>query len=267
MIGPARNEATLIAGILVGGASRRMGRPKALLPHPSGGTFVEHVAAVAARAANEVVLLGRPLWPLPDALRGLRLLPDLEIAAAAGPLAGLGSLLRYAPRGWTLLLSCDLPHLQAEAIAALTAAIRNDVDAVAFLEQSQFSGGEPRSSIRADAQKIYSARSATFGRIEPENTPAASATSTGRDSSTAAPQRGRESGERPPDDAFYHACCACYHTRALAIVERCLEGSRHRLQDVLHKLRLAVLLPDDAVAAQLHNVNGPGDWVKWGPVK
>lgn len=267
MIGPARNKSPLIAGILVGGASRRMGRPKALLPHPSGGTFVEHVAAVAARAASEVVLLGRPPWPLPDALRGLRLLPDVEIAAGAGPLAGLGSLLRHAPQGWTLLLSCDLPHLEMGAIAALTAAIRDDVDAVAFFEPSRFSAGEPRSSARMDVQKIRGARSATVSRIGPENAPAASAPSAGRASPAAAPQRGRESGGRPPDEAFYHACCACYHTRALAIVEQHLEGSQRRLQDVLHELRLAVLLPDDAVAAQLHNVNGPRDWVKWGTAK
>ncbi len=91
-----------LGGIFVGGASRRMGRPKALLPVPgadgaSGGSLslLERTVAVVRAAGLEPVIVGRrPELPELEALLrtlGLRVLEDA--AAEVGPLGGLVALL------------------------------------------------------------------------------------------------------------------------------------------------------------------------------
>jgi molybdopterin-guanine dinucleotide biosynthesis protein A len=126
------NRIRCVAGILVGGRSTRMGRPKALLPLLDGRRLVEHVADVAGRLTpwiEETVILGCGL-ELPRSLGGLRRLADQE--PGAGPLGGLCALLGYADMRWSLLLACDLPRLQPALLKRLFAAAGADSDAVAF---------------------------------------------------------------------------------------------------------------------------------------
>jgi molybdopterin-guanine dinucleotide biosynthesis protein A len=121
-----------VAGILVGGRSARMGRPKATLPLPNGRALVEHVAGVALRTGrwiDEVVILGH-CETSPAGLAGLTVLPDTE--SGAGPLAGLCSLLEYAGERWTLLLACDMPLLEPMLVERLYATVHHECDAVAF---------------------------------------------------------------------------------------------------------------------------------------
>lgn len=121
-----------VAGILVGGRSRRMGRPKATLPLPDGPVLVEHVVGVAVRTGrwiDEVVILGE-CETSPACLADVTVLPDSE--PGAGPLAGLCSLLEYAGERWTLLLACDMPLLEPVLLERLHAAVRPEYDAVAF---------------------------------------------------------------------------------------------------------------------------------------
>ncbi len=131
MKSPDRCE--VVAGVLVGGRSTRMGRDKAGIAHPQGGTLVEHVVAVARRVASDVVLLGSSTT-LPATLRHLRVLADAE--ANGGPLAGLCSALTQFPSGWLLLLSCDLPLLREGVLLRLLAARSEAVDAVAMIHKS-----------------------------------------------------------------------------------------------------------------------------------
>ncbi|HMQ16415.1 MAG TPA: NTP transferase domain-containing protein [Phycisphaerae bacterium] len=215
---PAARRSDVIAGVLVGGAGRRMGRPKALLPHPAGGTFVEHVVAVLSPLVSEVVLLGRPsaappqgpprVWP------GVPRVPDEP--GGGGPLAGLCSLLRRAGDRWALLLACDLPLLGPETLAALLAATRTDVDAVAF--------------VRNAATEAVS--------------------------SPAVGGRARDAGAPPSSTPTYHACCAAYHPRVLAEAEAELRGGA-ALQALLRRARLGALEPDARIERQLTNVNTP----------
>lgn len=121
-----------VAGILVGGRSTRMGRPKATLALPDGRTMIEQVVDAARRAGewiHEVVLLGR-CDDLPASLGGLRTLPDA--VPAGGPLGGLCSLLEWAGGRLGLLLACDMPRLEASLLERLRAAAGPDWDAVAF---------------------------------------------------------------------------------------------------------------------------------------
>jgi len=119
----------VVAGVLVGGRSRRMGRSKALLPHPHGGTFVEHVCTCAGAVVGQTLLLG-DMERRPTSLIGWPTLRDT--CAAAGPLAGLSALLQQIGIGWVLLLACDLPLLDVATLRRLLAGRRADCDAVAF---------------------------------------------------------------------------------------------------------------------------------------
>ncbi len=121
-----------VAGILVGGRSTRMGRPKTALPLADGRTLVEHVAEVASRTGRwieEVVILGQGP-PLPESLAVLPILADVK--PGAGPLAGLCALLRHAGQRWCLLLACDMPLLEPSLLERLAAAVTPDCDAVAY---------------------------------------------------------------------------------------------------------------------------------------
>lgn len=109
------------AGILVGGASRRMGRPKHELL-VGGERMLDRTVARLVAAGPPILLGGAGAagavsvggqaepWPrLPDT-PGVR-----------GPLAGILAALRWAPvASWTIA-SCDLPRLRAEAVAWLLA--------------------------------------------------------------------------------------------------------------------------------------------------
>lgn len=117
------------AGVLMGGRSRRMGRSKATLGHPSGTTLIEHTVAVAKRVSQNVFLLG-DAESLPSSLSDVPRLPDP--VPDAGPLAGLCSLLTQAGGQWSFLCACDMPFVSAELVERLASNISPDVDAVAF---------------------------------------------------------------------------------------------------------------------------------------
>jgi molybdenum cofactor guanylyltransferase len=124
--------APLLGGLLVGGGSRRMGAPKALI-EVGGISLAERAAAALAPHVERVVLLGG--GPVPAALAGLERLPDAPLApqlpggraaaaappAGAGPLAALLAALRAAPGAAWVLCPCDLPAVRPEAVEWLIA--------------------------------------------------------------------------------------------------------------------------------------------------
>jgi molybdopterin-guanine dinucleotide biosynthesis protein MobB len=124
------------AGVLVGGASRRMGTPKQWL-QIGGETLLARVAGAVA-AAGPLALLGGDAMRGPDGDGSVAAAPgsndvalvDVGSAATAvrlpdapdvrGPLAGILAALRWAPVCW-LVASCDLPRLRATAVDWLLA--------------------------------------------------------------------------------------------------------------------------------------------------
>jgi len=104
----------LFAGVLLGGASSRMGRPKQLL-ELAGTSFLERVVAAVSGRASQVVLLGA--GPVPEACAALLRLPDPP--GPAGPLAGLLAALRWAPAATWIVAACDLPLFDAAAVGWL----------------------------------------------------------------------------------------------------------------------------------------------------
>ncbi len=110
----AQASRPLFGGVLIGGASRRMGRPKQLIEY-AGRSFLEHVVAAVTPHVGRVVLLGG--GPVPAALAGLPRLNDPP--GIAGPLAGMLAAMRWAPAACWLFAACDQPRLDAEAIGWL----------------------------------------------------------------------------------------------------------------------------------------------------
>jgi molybdopterin-guanine dinucleotide biosynthesis protein MobB len=104
-------ERPLYAGILVGGSSTRMGRPKALLPY-EGTTLLDRTAGQVRQRISRAYLIGD--GPVPTLDPSLGRIPDAP--DSSGPLAGVLAALRWAPSAAWLVLPCDLPHLQAAAL-------------------------------------------------------------------------------------------------------------------------------------------------------
>jgi molybdopterin-guanine dinucleotide biosynthesis protein A len=127
---------SVVAGILAGGKSTRMGRAKALIKLPTGETMIEHAVRVARQITDRVVVLGREI-SMPEALEELTVLDDEK--PDGGPLAGLCSLLKHADPNWGLLLACDMPYIESAVIRRLLAQADPETDAVVF-ERSERSG-------------------------------------------------------------------------------------------------------------------------------
>jgi len=101
----------LYGGILVGGHSKRIGRPKQLLDL-GGRTFVEHLARTIEGHVERIVCLGT--GPLPPAFDDVTQLPDP--VHVQGPTAGLVTALRWNPQAAWLVVACDQPLVRPEAV-------------------------------------------------------------------------------------------------------------------------------------------------------
>lgn len=105
-------EEPLYLGILNGGGSTRMGEPKSLIPF-RGGTLLEHIYGEALKVTPHTVILGE--GPLPESLRGIRVLPDY---GCHGPIGGVRAAIGYREADW-FFWAVDMPLLRAEHVKEL----------------------------------------------------------------------------------------------------------------------------------------------------
>jgi molybdopterin-guanine dinucleotide biosynthesis protein MobB len=115
----------VIGLILIGGQSRRMGRPKSLLEDASG-PLLERIVSTVKPCVQQVLLAGNA--PAPAALSGMECL--LDAPSVEGPLAGILGALRWNPAARWLVLACDLPRIQPHAVEWLLSQGRIGADAV-----------------------------------------------------------------------------------------------------------------------------------------
>lgn len=106
-------QATLV--VLAGGDSRRMGRPKALLP-VGRTTLIEWLVDRLAPAFAHLAVAAREPGRLPPRLRP-HLAPDLH--AGAGPLAGVEAGLAVSPHDVVVAVACDMPRVTADLLRRL----------------------------------------------------------------------------------------------------------------------------------------------------
>jgi molybdopterin-guanine dinucleotide biosynthesis protein A len=112
--------------VLIGGKSRRMGRPKHLL-HRQGRTWIERTVAILRPRVERVVIAGA--GDLPPSLAGEMRVED--VAGLGGPLAGILSAFRCYPDVSWLVAACDLPDLEEIALEWLLA--RRGLEVLAVL--------------------------------------------------------------------------------------------------------------------------------------
>ena len=110
----------MAAVVLAGGASRRMGRDKATIAHPSpsGLTMVEYTVSVVAARCAPVFVIAAPGQPLP-ALQAQVLRDDVR---GVGPLLATGRGLRSAGAAGAdraFVCAVDMPNLSTEVIDEL----------------------------------------------------------------------------------------------------------------------------------------------------
>ncbi|NET35736.1 MAG: molybdenum cofactor guanylyltransferase [Cyanothece sp. SIO1E1] len=112
--------------ILAGGQSSRLGQDKALIP-VRGVPLLRYVCDVALQCTPTVCIV--TAWPeryehiVPANCRLIREIPDhvqssfsQRKTASHGPLVGFAQGLAQLETDWTLLLACDLPHLQSQVL-------------------------------------------------------------------------------------------------------------------------------------------------------
>lgn len=109
-----------LAGIFVGGASRRMGgKAKGLLRVPGGDEpIVVRLVRLSREAGLEPVLVGDASA---YATLGLKVPAIADDPPGVGPLGGLAALLEYAGEAVALALACDMPFVSAQVLRTLAA--------------------------------------------------------------------------------------------------------------------------------------------------
>ncbi len=132
----------LRACLLSGGASRRMGTDKALLPHPAGGTWLDVTLVRLAALPLPITLLsrhpahhdlaGRHRDGLGQPIEALVEPPPWE-----GPLLALHRLMEHHPGQVLLLAPVDMPWLEVASLEALVAAAAIDADAIHLAHDGQ----------------------------------------------------------------------------------------------------------------------------------
>jgi molybdopterin-guanine dinucleotide biosynthesis protein A len=137
------------AVVLTGGAAARLdGADKAAIEH-AGRTLLEH-ALVAVAEASEVVVVG-PAVPTSRAVTFTR-----ESPPGGGPLAGLsaGVTALHARPALVAVLAVDMPHVTADTVARLLAAV-GDGDGAWLVDDAgrrQLAGVVPRGRVPAPGE-------------------------------------------------------------------------------------------------------------------
>jgi molybdopterin-guanine dinucleotide biosynthesis protein A len=98
--------------VLIGGRSSRMGQPKHLLTDRHGTTWLERTVHLLQPLVTDLVLSGK--GEVPECMQDIIRLPD--IPGVVGPLSGiLAAMRRYPSVSW-LLVACDMPDIQEDAV-------------------------------------------------------------------------------------------------------------------------------------------------------
>lgn len=108
----AQQKTPIMACLLIGGRSSRMGRPKHLIKGVNGKTWVENTVDLLQPFTDTIVLSGQ--GGVPESLETLPRIAD--IPDVQGPLTGILAAMRWQPDSCWLLLACDMPNITSVAL-------------------------------------------------------------------------------------------------------------------------------------------------------
>jgi molybdopterin-guanine dinucleotide biosynthesis protein A len=146
--------------LLVGGASRRFGSPKALAGF-RGRTLAEHAHDLLEEALGRVIVVGKAADALP---LPFPVLDDGSETRAA--IVGVAAGLRLAGTELAVVLPTDMPWATADLVRALaTAAESEDVDA-AHPQTGPLPGAYRRSALRVLERRIAAGELALRGALD-----------------------------------------------------------------------------------------------------
>lgn len=154
----------LAAVVLAGGASRRMGRDKATMPHPvqPGLTMVEYTVAVLARRCSPIFVMAAPGQALPPLDGGITA-PGVHIIRdeirGVGPLLATGRGLRAAAsagRDRAFVSAIDMPYLSVELLDELVGHRGADV-VLPWDGRDHYLAGIYRTGLAGDIEALVAA--------------------------------------------------------------------------------------------------------------
>ncbi len=111
----------LQGAVLCGGASRRMGHDKAALPHPNGGSWLSHTAALLSQVCSSVAVCSQHSSHADLIAELERVALALEPAPAQGPLHALQLVLPRDSDSALLVTPVDMPQLNRSTLESLIA--------------------------------------------------------------------------------------------------------------------------------------------------
>jgi molybdopterin-guanine dinucleotide biosynthesis protein A len=107
-------DVELVAAVLAGGQSRRMGRNKSLI-EIDGRSMIERTVDIAREVTDQVFISANDR----QIYRFLKLPVVPDVFVRQGPLAGLHSVMLRSDRSLLLLLASDLPRIHLALIKCL----------------------------------------------------------------------------------------------------------------------------------------------------
>lgn len=119
------------AVLVMGGASRRMGRDKATLPYGTELLWRHQINTLEAAGFGAIALSVGETFPLACGqaeVDGFPVLPDQT--PGKGPISGLREALRWSPTDLVLLLAVDVPKITADYLQKLVTSAKPGVGAL-----------------------------------------------------------------------------------------------------------------------------------------
>ncbi|MGB3513709.1 MAG: molybdenum cofactor guanylyltransferase [Microcoleaceae cyanobacterium] len=162
---PSKNY--LVALILAGGKSSRMGEDKALIAW-QGVPMLKRVYQVATECTEKVYII----TPWPEKYQPI--LPTecqwLTEENSEGPLMGFAQGLAQINSDWILLLGCDLPQLNSDIIQNWKTQLNQISPEILALVPKQSQGWEPlcgfyRQQIKIELQKYIDGGERSFQKL------------------------------------------------------------------------------------------------------